>query len=149
MGDLNALVGQISDAQQLAATLTATATGLDGRITVSVNARGIVTDVLIDEDALTQVTGRDLGSAIAATAREAAADVDRRMAAVWQPINEGREKMPLASDLFEGLPKVDDILASMAQPPNSSPSPTTTGDEYFENVEEPAAQRSSFQDRAW
>ncbi|GAB89142.1 YbaB/EbfC family nucleoid-associated protein [Gordonia rhizosphera] len=98
MGDLNKLIGDITVAQQKALTLTATATGLDGRITVSVNARGIITEVLVDDDTLTQVTSHTLGTVITEAAQKAAAEVDQKMTEVWAPINAHQNALPSAKD---------------------------------------------------
>nr|WP_272918266.1 YbaB/EbfC family nucleoid-associated protein [Gordonia sp. SID5947] len=161
MGNLNSMVSRISEAQHRALALTATATGLDGQITVSVNARGIVTEVLVD-DALTQVTGKHLGEAITAAAQKAAAEVDEQLAEVWDPINQQQAAFPrskdafagLASDFLAGLPDIDDLLGSRPQPPLTPPGRRRTEPDdqevYFEDAEErPERPSNGFQDRAW
>ncbi len=161
MGDLNKLVGDITVAQQKSLALTATATGLDGRITISVNARGIVTEVLVDDDTLTQVTGRTLGAAITTTTQKAAAEVDQKMAEVWAPINARQNALPSAKDafgglaqFFDGLPDIDNLFTSSPQPPLTPPghpAPEATNDDvYYEHVEDRDEPTSgSVQDRAW
>ncbi|MYR07551.1 hypothetical protein GTV32_15120 [Gordonia sp. SID5947] len=153
LGSLNSLVGEITDARQKVAALTATATDLDGRVTVSVNARGIVTETLIDEDVFTQVTPQRLGAAITGAAQKAAAEVNTAAAEVWRPINERRNALPRASEALDGLPRFDELSADPPVPPMTPPphnAPAVDDEPYFENVEDREdPPRTSFRDSAW
>ncbi|MFW0783840.1 YbaB/EbfC family nucleoid-associated protein [Gordonia sp. CPCC 206044] len=168
MGSLNSLVGEITDARNKVAALTATASELDGRVTVAVNARGIVIDTILDEDVFTQVTPHRLSSAITSAAQKAAAEVNATAAEVWQPINDRRNDLPRASDALEGLPNIDGLLGTPPEPPLTPPrhrglpaddessyeeleiTTKPTEEPYFENLEDrDDPPRTSFRDSAW
>ncbi len=164
VGTMNSILGDIATTLPKATALTATAAELDGRVRVSVNARGIVTETAIDEDALTTVTAARLGAAITAAAQAAAHEVGTKAQEVWAPITEAQRSMPRASDILDGLPDISTMFGVKPEPPLTPPHheptdaevyvelehPATTDDEpYFEDAQDATAGRGPFTDRAW
>lgn len=165
---MNTLLRDITTTRDKAVALTATATELDGRVRVSVNARGVVTETILDDDALTTVTPARLGAAITAAAQAAAYEVNLKTQELWAPITAKQQSLPRASHIFDGLPDIAATLRDRPEPPLTPPSHTAPSDDdtafyediesevdtvddepHFEDVTEPEERRNSFTDRAW
>ncbi|MFW0796535.1 YbaB/EbfC family nucleoid-associated protein [Gordonia sp. CPCC 205515] len=169
LGTMNSLLSDIASTRTKAIELTATASELDGRVQVSVNARGIVTETILDEDALTTLTPQRLGAAITAAAQAAAQEVNARTQELWAPITAKQQSLPRASQIFDGLPDIAAKLADRPEPALTPPTRTAPAaaddDMYYEDIEahtntvddephfeyarEPEQRRDSFTDRAW
>lgn len=153
MSSFNTLVDEIAEARTKVAALTATASELEGRVRVTVNARGVVIETFLDDDVAEQVPTPRLASAITAAAQSAAAQVGTEAARIWDPINERRGGLPRASDVLAGIPKFDELLGSAPEPPltveHKNPTDSPGDLSTYEDVELPESADSSFNQRAW
>lgn len=75
----------VADAQRRIAELTATARDADGRITVTVDERGRLTSVQLDQSAARSLPVDELGALIVAASRAAAAQIDAQREALLAP----------------------------------------------------------------
>jgi DNA-binding protein YbaB len=92
------------------AALEVSATAAEGRVVVTVNARGQVVKTLIDKSYLDDHDFDELGDHITEAAQTAARDAGGRVAEMLAPINERRQSFPSFSDILEGLPDLEDVL---------------------------------------
>ncbi|MYR07556.1 hypothetical protein GTV32_15145 [Gordonia sp. SID5947] len=160
---MNSLMSEMGEIRQTAAALTATATELGGRVQVTVNARGIVVETVVDEDALTTVTARDLGAAFTSATQKAAQQVAEKAQELWAPIIEKQKSLPRASNLLDGLSDITTMFGTRSEPP-LHPHRHDDPDEVYVEVEETAAiddephyeetserepRRGTITDRAW
>lgn len=114
----------IAEAQQERAKLTATASDAGNRVTVTVNADGIVVDTRFAGD-IDELSYDEIATAVTKAAQQAAVDVRARSESV----------MAAASQGFGGIPEFDEVAAdipdftklippapevSLARPPESS-----------------------------
>jgi DNA-binding protein YbaB len=109
----------LSEMQQKREVLTATVKTADGSVDVSVDARGIVTEIVIDESYLEAFELADLGGHITRAAREAAQEVAQRAAALLEPLTQRRGSIRGLSEAAVDLPELGDIMSylDVARPP--------------------------------
>jgi DNA-binding protein YbaB len=91
--------------------LSATATAADGTVTVTVDARGVVSDTAVDESYLDEYELADLGDFVTVAAQEAAGEVGRRSAELLAPLAERRARFPSLSDVVDGAPDIRDLVS--------------------------------------
>ncbi|MFB8002153.1 YbaB/EbfC family nucleoid-associated protein [Nocardia sp. NPDC056000] len=111
----------LADVQQRRARLTASGTASQKRITVTLNADGVVIETrFTDTDDLTH---EELAKAVTEAAQEAAAELSRKTADLMNPIQQQRGRMPKMSDLIEDFPNLDthlpELIPASLAPPNS------------------------------
>lgn len=104
------------------AKLTATVTACDKRISVTVNADGILIETLFADD-IDDLTHAEIARAMTEAVQAAAANVNEQARQLMEPLRERKAQLPQLSDLIEDLPDVGSIvppvpLVSVA-PPNS------------------------------
>ncbi|MGV9712477.1 YbaB/EbfC family nucleoid-associated protein [Gordonia sp. NPDC003424] len=160
---MSSLLSEMATIREKAIQLTATATELDGRLRVTVNAKGLVIDTVVDEDALATVTASRLGAAFTAATQRAAQDVAQQSQELWAPAIEKQQALPRATDILDGLPDFGSFFAAMPEPPTTAPGEADdevyveiqeqpTHDDsapHYEELHEPDERRSTFTDRAW
>ncbi|WP_328393382.1 YbaB/EbfC family nucleoid-associated protein [Nocardia sp. NBC_00416] len=95
----------ISQLQVQRARLTASASVRDRRVTVSVNADGVVIETKFSSD-VDDLDYDELAAAMTQAAQQAAAEVMRLTEELLQPLTERNVAMPKFSDLVEGFPDV-------------------------------------------
>ncbi|MFW0783845.1 YbaB/EbfC family nucleoid-associated protein [Gordonia sp. CPCC 206044] len=159
---MSSLIGEMGTIREQAATLTATATELEGRLQVTVNARGLVVHTVVDEDALSSTTASRLSSAFTAATQGAAQEVAKKTQELWAPVIEMQKSLPRATDILDGLPDIGSLFGPQPEPPSTAPS--EPADEVYVEVEETAIaddephyedlstaspKRHSVTDRAW
>ncbi|MFC9993644.1 YbaB/EbfC family nucleoid-associated protein [Nocardia sp. NPDC127526] len=110
----------IAEASQKRARLTASATASSGRVTVTVNADGIVIATKFSAS-IDELSYDEIARAVTTAAQSASAEVARKVEELMRPITEDRMKAPKLSELFEGFPDLEpeaplDIPASLAAP---------------------------------
>ncbi|AYF79452.1 YbaB/EbfC family DNA-binding protein [Nocardia yunnanensis] len=114
---------EIAEASQQRAQLMASGTAASGRVTVTVNADGIVIATRFSPD-VAELTPEELAKAVTSAAQQAAQDVAKQSRELLQPLRDRRATMPKLSELIEGMPDLqrhaplDPPAASLA-PPNS------------------------------
>lgn len=121
MDEFQAQMTALADVHQRRAQLTAAGTASQKRVTVTLNADGVVIETRFTDTE--DLTHQELAKAVTEAAQEAAAELARTTAELMNPLRERRGHMPKISDLIEGLPNLEDRLpdlipASLA-PPNS------------------------------
>lgn len=95
------------------ASLSATGTGADGTVTVTVDSDGVVIHTVVSETYLDDHDLADLGAHITAAAQQAASDAGRMVAELLAPLAERRELFPSLSDVVEGAPDIRDLLSTV------------------------------------
>lgn len=112
--DLLALVEEqmvdLAAARQKRAALTARATAADETVEVTVDARGVVINTVIDESYADEFDFADLGGYITAAAQAAAGEVARQGAELMAPLRDRRRLMPSLSDIVQGAPDLQSLL---------------------------------------
>ncbi|WP_327112624.1 YbaB/EbfC family nucleoid-associated protein [Nocardia sp. NBC_01730] len=95
----------ISGLQQQRARLTASASVRDRRVTVTVNADGVVIETKFSSD-IDDLDYDEIAAAMTQAAQQAAAEIARRTDELLAPLTEQKMTMPKFSDLVEGFPDV-------------------------------------------
>lgn len=96
----------VAEAQRQRVQLTASATSPDKRVTVTVNANGVVIDTKFSSD-VDELSYAALARTFTRTAQAAAAEVARKTAELTAPLVDQRARLPKLSDVIEGLPDLD------------------------------------------
>ncbi|MCX4093043.1 YbaB/EbfC family nucleoid-associated protein [Nocardia sp. alder85J] len=123
-------IESIARTQQEQARLTATATAAGKRVTVTVNAQGVVVEVRFSDD-VADLTYPEIARAVTAATQTAAAEVQRRTREMLDRLRADQSQMPRLSEFLGGIP---DVLDLMPSPPEVSTAPpkaharTETGD---------------------
>lgn len=105
------------------AALSSSVTRADGTVTVTVNCDGVVIDTAVSETYLDDHDLADLGAHITAAARDAACDVEQKVADLLAPLAERRERFPSLSDIVEGAPDIRDLLSTRVAAPQGEEEP--------------------------
>ncbi|GAB92222.1 YbaB/EbfC family nucleoid-associated protein [Gordonia rhizosphera] len=158
---MNSLISEMGVIRERAATLTATATELEGRLRVTVNAQGLVVETALDDEILGEVTAARLGAAFTAATQRAAQEVAQKTHELWAPIIEKQKSLPRATDILDGLTDFGKLFGAKPEPPQT---PSRSADEvymeveetkaaddepHYEELSEPDPTRGRFTDRAW
>ncbi|RJO72089.1 YbaB/EbfC family DNA-binding protein [Nocardia panacis] len=131
----------IARAQQQQAQLTATAHAAQRRVTVVVNAKGIVIETRFTED-ITELTPQELATAVTAAAQDAAKQVDGKTKEIIDGLQAEQARLPKMSDFLEGLP---DFEKMVPQPPEVSLAPPSRRrDGIADEVDEKAPKPMKF-----
>lgn len=136
---LTAQLREIAEASQQRVQLMANGTAAGGRVTVTVNADGVVIATKFSGD-IGDLTYEEIAKAVTTAAQKAAEDVLRQSRELLQPYRDRRATMPRLSDLIEGLPDVG-ALAPTAPPPASLAPPNAR--ERLAQYTEPAPRFSN------
>ncbi|MFI6870191.1 YbaB/EbfC family nucleoid-associated protein [Nocardia sp. NPDC050406] len=110
----------VAEASKRRARLTASGTASRGRVTVTVNADGVVIATRFSSD-IEELTYDEIAKAVTAAAQQATAEVARLAAEVMRPVNDQRSRMPKLSELIEGLPDVEAHAPPIPAAPLSAP----------------------------
>jgi hypothetical protein len=107
-------IAAVAHAQRERAALTATASGADGRVTVTVDANGTVIDTRFSADVAT-LPYAEIASAVTATAAAAAQEVRGKGAEIMDRV---RREHPALPNLSEIAPQVPDLAAILEAVPD-------------------------------
>lgn len=94
---------EIAAVQRQRVLLTASATSRDKRITVTVNANGIVIDIRFTPD-IGELSHDEIAKELIRLAQEAAATVARRGQELIEPLTARQHRLPKVSEVVEGMP---------------------------------------------
>ncbi len=132
MKSVQANMSSLRDAYQQRAQLTATGTAADKRVTVVLNADGVVIETRMDDD-IVELEATEIAEAVTAAAQQAFAEMKRKTDELVAPMRERHQGMPKLSDLLPGIP--EDL--------NSLPTPIVAPTSPLASVErkEPGAER--------
>jgi DNA-binding protein YbaB len=103
-------LGDIAALQKKQAALELVAHAADDTVEVTVNARGQLIKVVIDESYLNDYDFEDLGNHITEAAQAAARDAAGRVAELLAPINSRHKTFPSFSDIVDGMPDPKDLV---------------------------------------
>jgi hypothetical protein len=99
----------IADIQRKRAALTASSTVQHGRITVTVNANGVVIDTRFAAN-VGDLTYSEIARGMTEAAQAAAAEVAGKSQELMRPLQEGRAKVPSLSELVDGLEEFESMI---------------------------------------
>lgn len=129
----------IAEIQKQRMAMTGTATVCDKRITVTVNATGILIETRFADD-IGELTHDEIAAGMTEAVQLAAADVERRGHELMEPLLERKTRLPRLSDLVEGAPDLG-ALAPLTMP-KSATAPAEGGSS-------PGSHRSLVADQEW
>ena len=118
---LNAQMRGIAELQLKRSKLTATADACEQRITVKVNAAGLLIETKFADD-IAELTYDEIAEGMTAAVQQAAAEVMRRGKELMEPLRTERTRLPKLSDIIEGAPDLGSLM------PKTPPTPTNRRD---------------------
>lgn len=119
-------LAELAIVEKKRAALSATVVAADRTVVVTVDARGVVSKVDVDESYLDDYELADLGGFVTAAAQEAAGEVGRRSAELLVPLAERRARFPSLSDVVDGAPDIRDLVSHLYGA-DHPPQPTDEG----------------------
>lgn len=125
----------LSAMQQKREALSAKATAADGTVEVTVDARCMVTEVVIDETYLDEFELAELGGHIVSAAQAAGQEIGRRAAALGRPLSERRKAISALSGMVD-VPEFAEVISNLNASVPVVPGdvrPTDRGDEGWED----------------
>ncbi|MFI9506315.1 YbaB/EbfC family nucleoid-associated protein [Nocardia sp. NPDC052566] len=142
----------LAQIQQRRAMLTGSAVACDKRISVTVNADGVLVETRFADD-IGDLTFDEIASAMTSAVQEAAADVARQNHELMAPLLERKSKLPPLSSLVEGAPDLDAVIpvappASLAPPGSPERVEKQAGGPMFSDTVE-LSRRSVIVDSDW
>ncbi len=133
----------MSTLQQRLAAVMGTAKSTNDLVTAWVNARGILIQLQFHPDALERAGGLDaLGRHITQATQKAAQEVKLQIDEILGPMRDRVKAMPQLSEMFPGIPDIDDYIPEPVEPSTEPPfsperqTPVDDDDEYYESLEQ-------------
>lgn len=93
LSELDDFVAASAEIDKTVMELHATATDNNRLVAVTVNAQGVILNSQVAADAFSRATPAQLATAITEAGRAAAAAAERQVAAAWEPLTEGLDKL--------------------------------------------------------
>lgn len=126
---MQASIASIQQAQQQWATFTATATAARKRVTVVVNAEGVVIKTRFTDD-ISDLTPSELANAVTAAAQEAALTMQRRTREMIDGLREQQRRLPKMSEFLPDMPDLTSMIPTRPtvsiKPPGARPAEETS-----------------------
>lgn len=123
LAGLHRQAAALQSAQARVAEVTGRATSVDGLVTATVNAAGIVTDVQFAPTAFTRSTPDKLARSVVDVIQQAAAAAQQEVEDALAPVRADVPDLPdvFAPDVIPGVPSLKDLLPNPAarQPPRA------------------------------
>lgn len=110
---------EIAEASRQRTQLVASASAAGGRVTVTVNADGVVIATRFGSD-IEELSYEEIAKAVTSAAQQAAEQVKRQGQELLRPLRDKRAAMPKLSELFEGLPDLE-ATAPTVEPASLAP----------------------------
>ncbi|MBB5912858.1 DNA-binding protein YbaB [Nocardia transvalensis] len=157
MESLREGVEAIARVQRQQAQLTATASAAGKRVTVMVNAKGVVIQTRFGPD-IEDLTYAEIAAAVTSAAQDAAGQVFQRTRELVEGLRQEQSRLPNFSDFLPGMP---DVEAMLPEPPEVSTAPPGQRPEQVEDSAEepavftgavtldPAGERSNISESSW
>ncbi|WP_067654969.1 YbaB/EbfC family nucleoid-associated protein [Nocardia harenae] len=120
LADFRSRMAAIAQAQQRRAQLTATATARGKRVSVTVNADGVVIDVTFSAH-VDDLRYDEIAKAVVAAGQEAAAEVAREARELAVPLLDERARLPKFSEIVDGMPDFAGEIPVAPSPPTTPP----------------------------
>ncbi|WP_024800379.1 YbaB/EbfC family nucleoid-associated protein [Nocardia sp. BMG51109] len=131
-----AQIGRYAEVQRQRTYLTGTGSARRGKVTVTVNADGALTDVKFGRN-VEELEYPELSKALLEAADAAVADVRRKNEELLAPVQEEQARLPRMSDLVPGMPDFGSIM------PSSEPAPLRNDSTDPESEESPMVFRNT------
>ncbi|MBO0852463.1 MAG: YbaB/EbfC family DNA-binding protein [Nocardia sp.] len=96
--------------------LTATASVCEQRITVTVNADGLLIDTDFADD-IAELTYDEIAAGMTEAVQKASAEVLRRGLELMEPLRERKAQLPKLSEIIEGAPDLGEMMPTAPPPP--------------------------------
>lgn len=120
MEGLHGHIRDIAEVHRRRSELTGTASAHDKRITVTVDADGILTHIRFADD-IGDLTYDEIAAALTRTVQSAALDAARSMRELVQPLMDRRAHRPKLSDLLAGVMDLPGHIPGASRAPVSPP----------------------------
>lgn len=124
-------LASITRAQQERARLTATAHAASRRVTVTVNADGVLIDIAFSDE-IDDLALPEIAQAIITATQDAAAQVQRKGQKILEAAQQDQARIPM---LAEFMPDMPDIQSMMPTPPEVSTAPPGSPERPTKTVE--------------
>jgi len=119
MEAFNEQMSGIAKIQRDRARLTATVTACDKRITVTVNADGILIATKFADD-IKDLPYEDIAAAMTEAVQAAAQKVQKQTQELMDPLRAEKARLPKLSDMLEGAPDLGEMMPT-APPASTAP----------------------------
>ncbi|MFD6161924.1 YbaB/EbfC family nucleoid-associated protein [Nocardia sp. NPDC060256] len=119
----------LSKIQRDRARLTATVTACEKRISVTVNADGILIETRFADD-IGDLTYADIAAAMTEAVQGAARKVNEQGRLLMEPLRERKDRLPHLSDLVEDMP---DVRSMIPVPPPVSTAPPNSPERRYDD----------------
>lgn len=126
--EFQAQMATLADVQKQRSRIMATGTALNRRVTVVVNADGVVIETRFDDDL--DLPLHELAEAVTEAAQAAAVELTRKNTELMNPVKERHGRMPKMSDLIEGLPDLSELIPGSIPAPISPPNSRERQDDF-------------------
>ncbi|MFI9506336.1 YbaB/EbfC family nucleoid-associated protein [Nocardia sp. NPDC052566] len=124
MESVRAGMDSIARAQRTHARATATATAANRRVTVTVNADGVVVETKLGSGAQ-DLTLEEMAQAFTAAAQDAALQMRKKTQELVDTVRQDNMRLPRLSEFLPGMPDVQDMMptapAASLEPPQVKP----------------------------
>lgn len=153
--DLEKQKADMSTLQQRLAAITASATSTNNLVTAWVNTKGILIQLRFHPNAVEKAGGlSNLSRYITEATQKAAQEAQVKQNEVLAPMRERMKKLPKMSELYPGLPDVNDFVpkpvSPSVEPPDSPARAASPGSkEHYEDVEDSRQSGRGPIDTAW
>ncbi|WP_405162043.1 YbaB/EbfC family nucleoid-associated protein [Nocardia sp. NBC_01499] len=127
--EMSAQMQGIAKVQRDRARLTASVTACDKRITVTVNADGILIDTQFADD-ISDLSYSEIAAAMTEAVQGAALKVVEQGHQLMEPLRERKSRLPHVSDLIEG---VMDARSMIPVPPPVSTAPPNSPERRYDD----------------
>lgn len=154
--DLAKQKADMATLQQRLAAITARASSSEDLVTAWVNTKGILIQLKFHPEAVERAGGlSNLGRYITEATQKAAQEAQKQVDGVMAPMKARVADLPKLSDMFDGLPDLDDFVPEpvepSTQPPDSPsrPAPSYADDDHYEDVDQDRRPKRGPLDQAW
>ncbi|WP_024805565.1 YbaB/EbfC family nucleoid-associated protein [Nocardia sp. BMG51109] len=120
LAGLQEQIRETVDVHRRRAELTATASAHDGRVVVTVDADGILTDVTFS-DKIDDLSDDEIALAVTTATQRAAQEAADSMREMVQPLLDRRARWPKLSDLLSGAIDLEENIPGASRAPTSAP----------------------------
>jgi DNA-binding protein YbaB len=120
MEELAGQMSYIAEIQRNRARLTATVTACDKRISVTVNADGILIATKFADD-VRDLTYEEIAAAMTQAVQAAAAKVQKTTQELMAPLRERKTRLPRLSEMLDGAPDLGDMMPVIERASTAAP----------------------------
>lgn len=141
-------VAAVQQGQREQAQLTATGYAAGKRVSVVVDAQGVVQRTRFADD-VDELSYAELAEAVTRAAQDAAAQVQRKTREIVARVGAENERLPKLSDIVPGLPDLQAVAQAGSLGGESSEDETGSKPMEFTEVTPPPPRRSGVAESSW